>query len=74
MLYLDWLTGLYEASADKDKFFSQAAFFDKLAGTDRLRNQVIQGMSPAEIRATWQPELERYRAMRKAYLLYPESE
>lgn len=74
LLYLDWLTGLYEASADKDKFFSQAAFFDKLAGTDQLRKQVIQGMSPVEIRATWQPGLERYRAMRKAYLLYPESE
>jgi len=73
-LYLDWLTGLYSASADKDGFFSQAAFFDKLAGSDKLRKMVVAGKQPDEIRASWQSELAAYREMRKSYLLYADFE
>jgi uncharacterized protein YbbC (DUF1343 family) len=69
-LYLQWLIGLYQAAKDKDNFFSEPGFFDKLAGTDQLRLQIKKGMSEAEIRESWQSDLVRYKEMRKKYLLY----
>ncbi len=53
-------------------FFSRADWFDLLAGTDVLRKQIINGMSEEDIRATWQADLDSYKAMRKNYLLYAE--
>ncbi len=74
MLYLDWLTGLYAASADPAGFIRDPSFFDKLAGTDRLRRQVTEGKTPAEIRESWKAELAAYRTIRRSYLLYPDFE
>lgn len=45
-------------------------FFDKLAGTARLRQQIERGLSEAAIRQSWQADLERFRQQRQAYLLY----
>lgn len=73
-LYLEWLLGLYEASSDKSGFFSSPKFFDKLAGTSALREQVKAGLKATEIAATWAPGLATYKAMRKKYLLYPDFE
>jgi uncharacterized protein YbbC (DUF1343 family) len=67
-LYLVWLTDFYKLAPDKGKFFTD--FFDKLAGTDQLRKQVIAGKTPAEIAQSWQPGLEKYMQVRKKYLLY----
>jgi|GEM_PF-49784 len=53
-------------------FFSRAAFFDKLAGTDQLRKAVMAGASEGEIRASWEQGLSRFREQRQRYLLYPE--
>lgn len=47
-------------------------FMDKLAGTDQLRQQIQLGLSEAEIRASWQPALLRFRQQRLPYLLYPD--
>ena len=57
---------------DEKLFFTRANWFDLLAGNSTLRMQIVQGLSEEEIRATWQPDLEQYKAMRKKYLLYPE--
>lgn len=67
-LYLSWLVDFYKESADKEKFFND--FFDKLAGTDQLRKQVIAGKTADEIVESWQPALEAYKSVRKKYLLY----
>lgn len=67
---LDWSRRTGE---DPQVFFSRAAFFDKLAGTDKLRKAVIAGKSADEIRAQWQPGLAAFRVQRKPYLLYPEN-
>ncbi|KAB2915622.1 MAG: DUF1343 domain-containing protein [Bacteroidetes bacterium] len=67
-LYLSWLVDFYKESADKEKFFND--FFDKLAGTDQLRKQVIAGKTADEIVESWQPALETYKSVRKKYLLY----
>jgi uncharacterized protein YbbC (DUF1343 family) len=71
-LYLEWITGLYENASDKKAFFTSPEFFDKLAGTDQFRMQLIAGKSASEIRQSWQKDLENYRNTRKNYLLYPD--
>ena len=55
---------------DEKLFFTRANWFDLLAGDSSLRTQIIQGLSEEAIRASWQPELNQYKAMRKKYLLY----
>jgi uncharacterized protein YbbC (DUF1343 family) len=70
MIYLYWVINLYKTAPDQSKFFNN--FFDKLAGTDKLRKQIIEGKTEEEIRASWQPGLRKYAEMRKKYLLYAE--
>ena len=70
---LRYLLGFYEKSADKAQFISRPSFFDKLAGTDRLRKQIMNGASEKEIRASWQPGLDAFRKKRAKYLLYPDT-
>ncbi len=69
---LRWLLDFYCEYPDKSRFFLKNNFFDLLAGTPELRQQIELGTSEAEIRASWQPGLEFFRAVRKPYLLYPE--
>lgn len=72
-LSLRFLLDFYEKADDKQAFFfSRPQWFDLLAGTKELRFQIIRGLSEEEIRASWQPELEQYKAKRKKYLLYPD--
>jgi uncharacterized protein YbbC (DUF1343 family) len=53
-------------------FFTRANWFDLLAGNSSLRKQIVLGFTEAEIRESWQPDLEQYKTMRRKYLLYPE--
>lgn len=69
---LQYLITSYRQYADKEHFFTNANFFDKLAGTDKLRQQIISGMSEEEIRQSWQEDLNHFKSIRKKYLLYPE--
>ncbi|MDN7137177.1 DUF1343 domain-containing protein [Pseudidiomarina sp. 1ASP75-14] len=52
-------------------FFTAPDFMDKLSGTDALRKAIEAGQSEAEIRASWQADLARFKARREPYLLYP---
>lgn len=67
---LKYLIAFYQKSENKAKFFSSPSFFDKLAGSDTLRKQIIAGMNEKQIRMSWKEDLEKYKAMRKKYLLY----
>jgi uncharacterized protein YbbC (DUF1343 family) len=49
------------------------AFFDKLAGTDQLKQQLLQGLSEEAIRATWEKDINAFKVIRKKYLLYPDN-
>jgi hypothetical protein len=71
-LNLSWLMTMYSNYPNKEKFFSSPGFFDKLAGNTLLRKQVVSGASEDEIRASWQKDLDSYKAIRKKYLLYPD--
>ena len=52
----------------KTPFFTSS--FNRIAGTDALKKQIIEGKTEAEIRQTWQKELEKFKEVRKKYLLY----
>ena len=71
---LSWLIELYNAYPFKDKFFNKNKNenfgIDRLAGTDKLRKQIIAGKTEKEIRDSWEPGLSQYKNMRKKYLLY----
>ena len=69
-LNLSWLISMYSDYPNKDKFFTSANFFDKLAGTTQLRKQIIGGVGEDVIRLSWQSDLDAYKAIRKKYLLY----
>jgi len=73
-LYLAWLVGYYNHYPNKEEFFSSESFFDKLAGTNSLRQQITEEKSVEDIRSSWQPELDKFKLVRKKYLLYPDFE
>lgn len=68
-LNLSYVIGMYKAYPEKDKFFKD--FFNRLAGTSKLKEQIQSGMTEDEIRATWQSDLDAYKTIRAKYLLYP---
>lgn len=67
---LKWLIQAYQDFPDKSQFFNKNNFFDKLAGTSRLRQQIIAGTPEYKIRESWEPALEQFKEKRKRYLLY----
>lgn len=71
---LSLLIKYYEMYDGGESFFTSPGFFDKLAGSDNLRLQIIAGKSASEIEASWQDELDKYKIMRKKYLLYDDYE
>ena len=73
---LQWMMELYKASPNKEKFFDsklskEMGVIERLAGSALFRQQIIDGKSEKEIRASWEPGLSKYKVMRKKYLLYP---
>jgi uncharacterized protein YbbC (DUF1343 family) len=74
-LNLSWLLDFYKAFPDKQKFFDrtlnpEVRNFDFLAGDSKFKEQVKLGLSVAQIQASWEPELSKYKKMRRKYLLY----
>ncbi len=67
-LHMEYLVEAYKQFPNKDKFFN--SFFEKLAGTEKLRQQIVAGKSAEEIRESWQVELEAFKMKRAKYLLY----
>lgn len=65
---LKYLLEAYGISGKKEKFFNN--FFDKLAGSDQLRKDILAGKTEAEIKASWQEELEAFKNSRQKYLIY----
>ncbi|MCX6149835.1 MAG: DUF1343 domain-containing protein [Ignavibacteriales bacterium] len=47
-----------------------ASRFDKLSGDKSIREQIIAGKTPEEIISSWQKELNKFKDLRKKYLLY----
>lgn len=77
-IQLKYLLDAYRMFPQKDQFFvlpksgkPEEAFFNNLAGTHTLMQQIKAGKTEAEIRKSWEPGLEKFKAIRKKYLLYP---
>ena len=63
---LEWLIKSYNECPDKNSFFN---FFDKLAGSDKLRKQIISNMSIEDIKLSWQDDLLEFKKKEKVFNL-----
>jgi uncharacterized protein YbbC (DUF1343 family) len=74
VLHLEYLIDTYKLFPNKDSFFikprSGEYFFDKLVGNSTLMQQLKEGKTEEEIHASWQPALDKFRQIRRKYLLY----
>lgn len=80
-IQLKYLLEAYKLFPDKENFFIKPKtdkptdyFFNKLAGSDALMNQIKAGKTEKEIRDSWAPGLEAFKKIRKKYLLYRDFE
>lgn len=72
---IQWIMELYKASPQKEKFFDskQSREMNNIEiqiGSGLFRQQIIDGVSEADIRKTWEPGLSNYKKMRKKYVIY----
>ena len=67
---LNYLIQAKDLLGDSAVFIDQNSFFNRLAGTATLKEQLYKGWSAKEIRETWKPGLDAFMATRKKYLLY----
>ena len=67
---LEYVIDAYRRTSLGDKFFTP--FFEKLVGVDYVRSMILGGATAAQIRERWMPDLERYKELRRRYLLYEE--
>ena len=67
---LNYLLLARDLLGDSTAFIDQANFFNRLAGTASLKEQILKGWSAREIRESWKPGLDKFLDIRKKYLLY----
>ena len=65
---LNWLIESYNSCPEKEFFFND--FFDKLAGTDKLRLQIISGENAEAIKESWKEGLNNFSKVRQKHLIY----
>ena len=80
-IQIKYLLEAYKLFPDKENFFIKPKkadakpadyFFNRLAGNAELMQQIIDGKTEKEIRASWLPKLTAFKKIRKKYLLYPD--
>lgn len=67
---LEYLIDAYKRLGVGNDFFN--GFFEKLVGVEYIRTMIIEGKSAEEIRAKWQGDVEKFKVLRRKYLLYEE--
>ena len=65
---LSWLIDAYNKIQRNEMFFKDS--FERIAGNDILRGQIINKVSEVEIRKSWRFKIEKFKKIRKKYLLY----
>jgi uncharacterized protein YbbC (DUF1343 family) len=65
---LKWLINSYNQIKDKENFFRSD--FNKLSGSSKLQDQIKNGIQESIIRDSWLEGLEKFKKIRKKYLLY----
>ena len=66
-LHLEWIIDAYQQLKDKT-FFTN--YFRLLSGDKQLQKDIENGKSAEEIRASWDDDLEDFKAIRQKYLIY----
>lgn len=67
---LSLLIYAYQIFPQKDKFFN--SYFNVLAGSNLLRQQIEQGVEEQTIKQGWKVDVEKFLEIRGKYLLYPD--
>ena len=70
---LKYLQEMYRRAPQGQFFLPKNNFFEKLAGNGDLRQQIESGLREEEIRATWKEGIDRFKEVRKKYLIYPDA-
>ena len=65
---LSFLLNAYKQTPKKEAFFGKT--FTIHAGTEKLQQQIEQGVSETDIRKTWKKNLEAFKLIREQYLIY----
>ena len=68
-LHLEWLIDAYQQLSEKNYLFF-TKYFNLLAGDSILKQQIENKKSADGIRASWQSDLEAFKAIRSTYLIY----
>jgi len=71
---LKYFMDFYDKYEVKTDFLTRENWFNLLAGNDELLAQIRKGKSEPEILEALKPDLEKYKMIRKKYLLYPDFE
>jgi uncharacterized protein YbbC (DUF1343 family) len=71
---LKYFMDFYDKYEVKTDFLTRENWFNLLAGNDELLAQIRNGKSEPEILEALKPDLEKYKLIRKKYLLYPDFE
>ncbi|MBD3375207.1 DUF1343 domain-containing protein [candidate division KSB1 bacterium] len=65
------LTALHKLYPEQTLFSDERiAMFDKASGSDKLRNQVLNGWDAERIIQSWQDDLSEFKKMRQKYIYY----
>jgi uncharacterized protein YbbC (DUF1343 family) len=67
-IILGWLIKAYKSWNGNGDFFTP--YFDKLAGNETLKEQIIRGVPEEKIRENWKPGIDKFRKIREKYLIY----
>jgi uncharacterized protein YbbC (DUF1343 family) len=67
---LRWLIFAYKNFQEKKDFFN--TFFYNLSGSGELIEQIKKGLSEEEIKKTWEDDIDKFKVIRKKYLIYNE--
>ena len=82
-IQLEYVLRAYKLFPNKNNFFSRPSrgnpsnhdyFFNKLAGSDQLMKQIMNGKTEQQIRDSWKADIAAFKKIRKKYLLYPDFE
>ena len=73
-LNFNWLVKSFKMSNESLDFFNKNDFFNLLAGTDKIMNLIKGGANGDQIRETYQNDLQKFKLIRKKYLIYDDFE
>jgi len=68
---LSYLIRFYEnLNTNNISFFNDNNFFDLLAGTSLLKQDIIGGKTEEEIKNSWKDDIRKFKLIREKYLIY----